>query len=201
MVGQLASAVNRRSGVVMRRARWPLAMAALVAVALSISACGGGGSATGTASSSKTLRFAFSTDPAPLDPDTFYESEGLIVMTAAYEGLLRYKPNSPQIEGQLASSWTISPDGKTYTFTLRQGVRFSDGTPFNAAAARASFERRSALKGGPSYMLAAVTRMETPSPYTLVVRLRHPVAPFLDYLASPYGPLMSSPAAIAAGLD
>jgi peptide/nickel transport system substrate-binding protein len=182
----------------MRRARWPLAVAALVAVALSISACGGNGSSTGTGSSSKTLRFAFSTDPAPLDPDTFYESEGLIVMTAAYEGLLRYKPNSPQLEGQLASSWTISPDAKTYTFKLRQGVRFSDGTPFNAAAAKASFERRTALKGGPSYMLAAVTRLETPSPYTLVVHLSHPVAPFLDYLASPYGPLMSSPAAVAA---
>jgi peptide/nickel transport system substrate-binding protein len=184
----------------MKRARWALMVVAAALVAVSVSACGSTGSsggATGTTSASKTLRFAFSTDPAPLDPDTFYESEGLIIMTAAYEGLLRYKPNSPQLEGQLASSWKASPDGKTYTFTLRQGVKFSDGTPFNSAAAKASFERRVALKGGPSYMLAHVTRMETPSPYSFVVHLDRPVAPFLDYLASPYGPLMSSPTAIA----
>ena len=181
----------------MRRAKWALVVVALAVVALSLAACGGTGSGTGTASTSKTLRFAFSTDPAPLDPDTFYESEGLIVMTAAYEGLLRYKPNSPQLEGQLATSWKVSPDARTYTFTLRHGVRFSDGTPFNAAAAEASFERRTALKGGPSYMLLHVAHMETPDPYTFVVHLNRPVAPFLDYLASPYGPLMSSPTAIA----
>jgi peptide/nickel transport system substrate-binding protein len=182
----------------MRRARWVLVAVALVSLAMTLAACGSNGSsATGTSSTSRTLRFAFSVDPSPLDPDTFYESEGLVVMTSAYEGLVRYKPDSPQIEPQLATSWTVSPNGLTYTFALRHGVRFSDGTPFNAAAAKASFERRTALKGGPSYMLADVKRMTTPDPYTFVVQLDKPVAPFMDYLASPYGPLMTSPTALA----
>jgi peptide/nickel transport system substrate-binding protein len=169
----------------------------LMALALTLSACGSNGSTTASSSTSRTLRFAFSTDPAPLDPDTYYESEGLVITTSTYEGLLRYKPNSPQLEGLLATSWTVSPNGLTYTFKLRRGVRFSDGTPFNAAAAKASFERRTALKGGPSYMLVDVKAMATPDPYTFVVHLDKPVAPFLDYLASPYGPLMSSPTAVA----
>jgi peptide/nickel transport system substrate-binding protein len=180
----------------MTRGRCAQITIALVLLALTLTACGNNGSATGTSSTSKALRLAFSTDPSPLDPDTYYESEGLVITTSTYEGLLRYKPNSPQIEGLLATSWKKSPDGLTYTFGLRKGVRFSDGSPFNAAAAKASLERRSALKAGPSYMLAAVKQLATPDQYTLVVHLEKPVAPFLDYLASPYGPLMSSPAAI-----
>jgi peptide/nickel transport system substrate-binding protein len=157
-----------------------------------------GGATGGRLAATKTLHIAFSADPAPLDPDTYYAAEGEIVMTSAYEGLLQYKPNSPVLTGVLATGWKESKDGLTYTFTLRRGVRFSDRTPFNALAAKASFERRIALKGGPSYMLEHVKQMSTPGPYTFVVRLDRPVAPFLDYLASTYGPLMSSPSAVRA---
>lgn len=89
----------------------------------------------------------------------------------------------------------MSPDGKTYTFTLRPNVKFSDGTPFDAAAMQASFARRKALNGGPSYMLADVASTSAPNPLTFIVTLKKPVAPFLDYLASPYGPVAVSPAA------
>lgn len=111
---------------------------------------------------------------------------------------MRYASGSTDIEGGLlATEWTISPDGRTYTFTLRDGVKFSDGTPFDSAAAKASFQRRIDMKAGPSYMLDEVTDMQTPDPRTFVVTLAKPVAPFLDYLASPYGPLMTSPTAVA----
>ncbi len=53
------------------------------------------------------------------------------------------------------------------------------------------------MAAGPSYMLADVKDMQTPDPLTFVVTLTKPVAPFLDYLASPYGPLMTSPTAVA----
>jgi peptide/nickel transport system substrate-binding protein len=176
--------------------------AAIAAVAVAIVASG---SSTGaSAAASRTLETAITADLSPLDPDTYYEAEGLPITTSAYDGLLTYAPNSPKLVGRLATSWTESADGLTYTFTLRHGVRFSDGTPFNSTAAQASFERRSALKAGPSYMLADVKSYATPGPYTFVVHLRTPVAPFLDYLASPYGPLMSSPTAVkkhAAGKD
>ena len=83
------------------------------------SACGGG--ASSESSSSGTLKAALSSEPAPLDPDTYYEAIGLPLMTAMYEGLVTYAPNSPKIEPQLATSWNISPDGKTYEFSLREG--------------------------------------------------------------------------------
>ncbi len=118
-------------------------------------------------------------------------------MTSAYQGLLQYAPSSTTIAPLLATKWDVSPDGLTYTFTLRDGVKFADGTPFDSAAAKASFQRRTDMAGGPAYMLADVKDMQTPDPHTFVVTLTKPVAPFLDYLASPYGPLMTSPTAVA----
>jgi len=177
-------------------------LAAIFAAGLAagLTACGSSGSSSRageSAYSSHVLRSAFSAGLSPLDPDTYYEAEGLAITTAAYQTLLTYQPNSSQLEGLLATSWSVSPDGLTYTFHLRPGVRFSDGTPFNSAAAKATFERRIIMKGGPSYMLAEVSAMDTPSPLTFIVHLKLPVAPFLDYLASPYGPLMTSPSAVA----
>ena len=167
------------------------AIAAIAAAAL-LAACGGGEAS----SSSSTLRLALADNPAPLDPDTYYEAQGTIITQAVYEGLLQYKPDSSELEGLLATKWSRSPDGRTYRFTLRRGVEFSDGTRFDSAAAKASLERRTALEGGPSYMLADVSSIDTPGPYSLTIRLKRPVAPFLDYLASPFGPMMISPTAV-----
>ena len=90
----------------------------------------------------------------------------------------------------------MSPDGKTYTFELQDGVTFHDGTPMDSEAVKASFEREIAVKGGPSYMLAQVDSIETPDPQTVVVNLNQPVAAFLDYNASMYGPKIVSPTAV-----
>lgn len=185
-------------------ARVSLVGAFLIAVVV-LAGCGsssggssnsGGGSNAG--SGSTVLRTAFTADPSPLDPDTFYEAEALPAMVAMYEGLVTYAPDSSEIVPALATKWKISPDGRTYTFTLREGVEFSDGTPFDAKAAMASFQRRIDLEGGPSYMLAEVEKMEAPSADTFVVKLKRPQAPFMDYLASPYGPVMTSPTAVEA---
>ena len=78
------------------------------------------------------------------DPDIFYELEGNAVTTSVYEGLIRYKPDSNQFEGALATKWTVSPDGKTYTFTLRPNVKFHDGTTMDSTAVEKSFQRRTA---------------------------------------------------------
>ncbi|MGV0850382.1 ABC transporter substrate-binding protein [Mycolicibacterium phlei] len=176
-----------------------VSVAAAAALLLTTTACSGGdgGRSAGSTASPSVVRTPVMSDPPPLDPDTFYQPEGLAIMTAAYQGLLRYKPESTEIEGLLAQEWTVSSDGLTYTFKLRDGVEFSDGTPFDSAAAKASFQRRKDLKAGPSYMLDEVVDMQTPDPQTFIVKLGKPVAPFLDYLASPYGPLMTSPTAVA----
>jgi peptide/nickel transport system substrate-binding protein len=170
---------------------------AVTALLLTSTACSGNSnSPTDSAALTSSVRSPLLSDPPPLDPDVFYQPEGLLIMTSAYQGLLHYAPGSTKIEGLLATKWTTSPDGLTYTFTLRPGVKFADGTPFDSAAAKASFQRRIDMAAGPSYMLADLKDMQTPDPLNFVVTLKKPVAPFLDYLASPYGPLMTSPTAV-----
>jgi peptide/nickel transport system substrate-binding protein len=183
----------------MRWVRHSATVALVAVVALVLAACGGSdedGGGGGGSSSATSLRLALADNPAPLDPDTYYEAQGTVITQAAYEGLVKYKPDSAELEGLLATSWSVSPDGRTYTFELRPDVTFSDGTPFDAQAAKASLERRTAVAGGPSYMLADVASIDAPEPLKLVVRLRRPSAPFLHYLASPFGPVMISPTAV-----
>jgi peptide/nickel transport system substrate-binding protein len=174
-------------------------LAAVIVIAGMLAGCGSAGAQSdATAGSASTLRMALSADPSPLDPATYYEAEGLQITTSTYEGLLTYAPNSSRLIPQLATSWDISPDALTYTFHLASGVKFSDGSTFDAAAMKSSFEREIALKGGPSYMLAEVASIDAPDADTFVVKLDKPVTPFLDYMASPYGPKAVSPTAVAA---
>jgi peptide/nickel transport system substrate-binding protein len=141
----------------------------------------------------------------PPDPDVYYANNGLAIVLDAYEGLVQYQDNvdAVTIAPRLATSWTVSPDKKVYTFHLRQGVKFHDGTTFDAAAVKASLARRTAVKGGAAYMTAGVQSVDDTDPNTAVVTLKQGNAAFLDYLASPFGPKMESPAALAknAGKD
>ena len=175
-------------------------------VASTLAACGSSGSSTdsaatgasGTEPKSRVLHTAFFADSQETDPDIFYSGEGLQITTSAYEGLVQYAfDKSVKIQPQLATSWTISPDGLTYTFKLRDGVVFSDGTPLDSSAVKAGFERRTKVNEGPAYMLSTVAGYETPDPLTFVVKLKSVTAPFLDYLAAPYGPKITNPTALA----
>jgi len=188
-------------GRLLRRFALPLTLVALVAVLLA--ACGSSGSSatSSTFPTSHTLQLSFLQDPGqPPDPDVYYAGEGLLLTRNLYEGLVKYQSGTASrvIQPSLATSWTSSNGGATYTFQLRQGVTFHDGTPFNSSAVAPSFARRTAVNGGPAYMVAGVTSVQTPSPYTVVINLSTPNTAFLDYLASSYGPVMESPTALAA---
>ena len=148
--------------------------------------------------SDETLRTAFLADQSPPDPDVYYDTEGLQVINAVYDGLVQYKnDNSTEIVPALAEKWEISPDGLTYTFHLREAT-FHDGSPVTSEAVAYSFERRTIVNQGPAYTVADVASTETPDPKTFVVKLGQPVAPFMDYLASPYGVRVMNPAIIEA---
>ncbi|HTT88598.1 MAG TPA: ABC transporter substrate-binding protein, partial [Acidimicrobiales bacterium] len=179
-----------------------LAATALLGISFSFAAlpasASGPSSAALAVSASHTLKIAFGADMQVPDPDIFYEIEGNAVVTSVYEGLVKYANGSSKIVPCLATSWTISPNGETYTFHLRRGVKFHDGTPFNSAAAAFSFARRTGVDSAPAYMLANVVSTEEPSPLTFVVHLNAPVAAFMNYLASPYGPKMVSPTTVKA---
>jgi peptide/nickel transport system substrate-binding protein len=162
-----------------------------------VAAPSAGASLPATATS-HTLRLAFGADMQVPDPDIFYEIEGNAVVTSVYEGLVKYANNSTKILPALAQSWTISATGTTYTFHLRPGVKFHDGTPFTSAAAQFSFQRRTGVNSAPAYMLSDVQSTATPDPLTFVVTLDKPVSAFMDYLAAPYGPKMVSPTLVAA---
>ena len=181
----------------MRKLRMATAIAAVAVVTLS--ACGGsdsGGGAPNAAPTDKVLHLSFLQDPGqPPDPDIYYAGQGLLLTTNIYEGLLQYKggTDKAELEPLLATEWTASPDNKVFTFKLREGVKFHDGTPFTSAAVKASFDRRTAVNQGPAYMVADVESVTTQGDYGVTVTLKGPNSAFLDYLACPYGPRMLSP--------
>jgi peptide/nickel transport system substrate-binding protein len=162
-----------------------------------IAACGGGGAGGGAGGQVGTLKLPFINDMQIPDPDIMYEGEGALVTHAAYEGLAQYKPGTPEIIGNLAKSWTISPDLLSYTFTLQPGVKFHDGSPADAASWVKSFERRTKVNQGPAYMVAGVAKTEAPDPTTFVVTLKEPNNAFLSYLACPWQPFAVSPTAVS----
>lgn len=185
----------------MRRQAVARRAAALAATTtLALAACGGEQGATASAAPTDgVLRVGLLNDIGqPPDPDVYYSGNGLALTTNMYEGLVRYEPglDTATVGPALATEWEVSEDNTTYTFTLREGVTFHDGTPFTAEAVEASFDRRTAVGAGPAYMVAGVESVETPDETTVVVNLAEPNSAFLDYLASPYGPRMISPTAL-----
>ncbi len=132
---------NRRSG--RRSTAVTLGLAGVLAVT---AACGGGSSESGTegdsgAASGGTMVFGTSSDPISMDGAYVSDGESLRVVRQLFETLVTTKPGGTEIEPLLATEYEPSNDGKTWTFTLREGVTFHDGTPFDAEAVCANFDR------------------------------------------------------------
>jgi peptide/nickel transport system substrate-binding protein len=121
----------------------------LVAAAFAISACqptptGGPSPApspTGVARTGGTFIYGQSGDAAALDPWNVTDGNSLQVTEQIFESLVTYKPQSFEIEPNLATKWEVSTDKKSWVFTLREGVKFHDGTDFDADAVVFNFER------------------------------------------------------------
>ncbi|MDQ0378641.1 ABC transporter substrate-binding protein [Amycolatopsis thermophila] len=115
------------------------------ALAVTTAACaserGSGGSASDT--------FIFGAAGAPKNFDPIFNDDGESFRPARqmFDTLVTYKPGTTELQGALATAWTPSDGNKTWTFTLRQGVKFHDGTPFNAAAVCFNFDRWYNMKG------------------------------------------------------
>jgi peptide/nickel transport system substrate-binding protein len=102
----------------------------------------------------------------------------------------------PNIEPDVAESWTMSPDGMTFTFKLRQDVKFHDGTPLTSADVKATYDRiRKPPEGVVSIratLFSDVTSVDAPDPYTVVFKLAKPNASMLMAIASPWNCLYSA---------
>jgi peptide/nickel transport system substrate-binding protein len=94
------------------------------------------------ASRTRTLVVASVGEPLTLDPAAISDNESAEVALQIFDQLVRYRHGSSQMEPALATSWSVSPDGTSWTFNLRRGVRFHDGTPFDADAVVFSLERQ-----------------------------------------------------------
>lgn len=141
------------------------------------------GTATPTlaASDRETLNIGVYSPPKTLDPHVADSLERNIVWES-YEGLVGRENGGVKLVPRLATRWTISPDGKVYTFTLRKGVRFHDNTPLSPEAVKFSFERIKALKRGYAWALEPVDRIEALDDATVRITLKQAFGPFLKSL-------------------
>ena len=149
----------------------------------------------------KVLVYSKAADPQGLDPAYVNEIESGKIIVNIYETLVKYKRGSTAVEPCLATSWTQSPDGLVWTFKLRKGVKFHDGTPFNAEAVKVSVGRQLpplATSDMPyaSFTFEPVKQVEAIDPYTVKFTLSKPYAPFLLNLAMCFAAPIVSPAAL-----
>ncbi|MGH7308954.1 MAG: ABC transporter substrate-binding protein [Candidatus Rokuibacteriota bacterium] len=137
------------------------------------------------------LLAAIAADAPSLDPHQETTFATLQMVAPLYSTLLQFDPlQYPRIIGDVATEWKIAPDGLTYTFKLRQGIRFHDGSPLTAADVKATYDKivfpppgvRSNRKN--AYM--AIASVEAPDPSTVVFTLKFPSASLLNNLASPW---------------
>ena len=143
-------------------------------------------------------------EPKALDPAAVTAVNDFRILMNVYDGLVRYKDGTLEVEPALATDWDISEDGTVYTFTLRDGVKFHDGSDFNAEAVKFNFDRmlnedHPYHDTGPfplSFFFSAVESTEVVDEMTVRFTLNAPYAPFLSNLAYPTG-LIVSPAAVA----
>jgi peptide/nickel transport system substrate-binding protein len=130
-----------------RRLKAVAVIAAATAFAVGLAGCAKSQRNSSTAASGGTLIFAGAGDPKNFDPIWNDEGESLRVIRQVYDTLIMNKPGTANIEPALAASWEHDSTGKVWTFHLRSGVKFQDGTPFNAAAVCFNFDRWYNMKG------------------------------------------------------
>ena len=170
----------------------------MTCAALAVAACGGSSSGSGAAAGSdSSITIGWAQTPDNLDPAITGAQTVESIDVNIFQTLVWETP-SGALTPDLATSWSVSPDGKTYTFNLRKGVTFQDGTPFNAAAVVANFNFITAKT---TQSVSAIASLGTclsataTSTYTVQVHCTTPYASLLANLATPVTS-MQSPAAI-----
>ncbi|HEI8864973.1 TPA: ABC transporter substrate-binding protein [Serratia odorifera] len=127
-------------------------------------------------------------DPQTLDPAVTIDNNDWTVTYPAYQRLVQYKTEngkgSTEVEGELAASWSASDDRREWTFKLKPGNRFDDGSEVTADAVKWSFERLLKIGQGPSEAFPKDMQVTAVDPLTVKFTLKTPFAPFLYTLAN-----------------
>ena len=131
-----------------------------------------------------TLTWGVETEPNTLNPQLNGQSKAELILRVAYESLLARKPDGSYIPW-LATGYSVSEDGKTYTFTLRDDVKFSNGEKFNASAVAENFRHAQdpAYCAGSSICALAgrIDSVATPDEHTVSITLKQAYSPFLSF--------------------
>lgn len=143
------------------------------------------------------LTFAVTNDPNTHDCHAADGYSSIYALAPHYSTLLRFDaPHYPAIEGDLAESWSVQDDGRSYVVRLRPGVLFHDGSPLAAADVKASFDRiRNPPPGVVSVrqsQYADVVAIDAPDDLTVIFHLARPNAAFPTMLASPWNCILSA---------
>ncbi len=170
----------------------------IVLAAAVLAACG---SATQrqAQTASRQIIYGLTLQPTGFDPHINASSELGIPLRSVYDTLVYRDPQTKAFVSGLANSWSISPDGLTYEFALRNDVHFHDGTPFNAQAVAANLDRITNPDNASQravFMLGSYDSYEIVDDYTIRLRLTEPYSPLLDSLSQVYLG-MASPTALA----
>jgi peptide/nickel transport system substrate-binding protein len=161
-----------------------------------------GGSALAASPSADSLVAGFSFDIKTLDPGRQLENGSSNVGHATYDSLVTFDGEDLTTpKPSLATGWKISPDGKTYTFTLRRNVRFASGNPLTSADVKWSFDRVRYIKGNAAFLLDGVQDVLAPDPDTVVIQLDAPRPAILPILSSPVLGAVDSKVAMQNGAD
>jgi peptide/nickel transport system substrate-binding protein len=156
-----------------------------------------------TAQAKTELKYGINNNVDTLDPNvTTFSSVG-IIMNHVVDPLV-WEPTLGKYEPGLATEWSVNADATEYTFKLRQGVKFHDGTPFNGEAVKFTFDRianpdtksQTAVS-----LLGPYQETQVVDDYDIVVKFKSPFAPFLDSAAQPYLGIVSPTAVQKAGAD
>jgi oligopeptide transport system substrate-binding protein len=159
----------------------------------------------------------FNNDLTTLDPQVGYDWQNWSVIKSIFDGLMDYKPGTTELEPDLAKEYTVSDDGLTYTFKLRDGLKFHNGRPVTAADVKYSLERAvnpatqspgagyfSMIKGHDELSTGKAKEMSgiaTPDDKTVVFTLTRPDATFLHLMAINFGFVVPKEEVEKAGAD
>ena len=177
--------------------RWMRRRLAATCCAVLLALPGIAGAASSSPQRGGTLPFAVDAEPPNYDCNANFSFVLMHVVAPHYSTLLKFDTaNYPQVAGDLADSWNVSPDRRTYTFKLHPNVLFHDGSKLTSADVKASYDR---IVHPPEGVLsvrqadyAAITSIETPDPLTIVFHLQWPDAAMLANFASPWNCIYSA---------
>jgi peptide/nickel transport system substrate-binding protein len=169
------------------------AIAGLAVTALAVLAgCGSSSGSSGTSSSGSTagkpvhggnLVIARTSDSESMNATTVFDNESIWVFEQIFQPLYTVTNNGKGVKPLLATSYKVSSDKKTYTFTLRQGVKFSNGQPMTSKDVKFSLDQARKAAQGWGFIDTAIKSVSAPAPQTVVVNLKFAWAPLLADLS------------------